>query len=258
MHSVEKSTFDSAENEINHLTQQRENGKQKAKGGRRKKLRTDEEQMEFDQNFNQNIPENTQENLPESFNLQNMHQVNEMTNDLNQLNDGHFSNFLFKREKIMSRLYKDQMQVMNPALVPFYNLEHAKECLIPYHIYNNPSYDDLIFELSPKYENLLKDVENVTNSIYNTLNEHEMGLKQNIVMDLLLTEEQKYIVNKYGDFMKNRKKKTKPSPRPAPSRQPKASKKFIDDESRYKVKLKTKGILPTETLVILRPEPTDE
>lgn len=249
MDLAEKSTSENAETDVDLSIHQKENQKQKGRRGRKKKIRPENDVIE-------NM--NSYKNKPEIFDLDDTKNSQNFKNTLHTAPlDDHLNNFLYRRKKILDQLYKDHMQVMNPDITPFHNAKHAYEYLLPYHIFSQPSYDDLVFEMSPKYTDLTEDVKNVTECIYNTIDEHEKTLDQNIVMDLLLTEEQKYIVSKYSAYLKNKKKKIKLTPKPIMSKNTTSTRLFKKND-RYKVMLKTKNISPTETRVILRPESSEK
>lgn len=149
---------------------------------------------------------------------------------------------LFRREKIMNSLYHDQHFVTQPKIIPFQDKQHAFNMLLPYHIFSTPSTDDILFEESVKNENLYENIEQTIENVQNILNDHEQTKKQNIVIDLLITEEQKYLANKLSELLRNNKKKSTKPP-------VKKARRKID---KCLVKLKVKNAKVPETRVVLR------
>lgn len=246
-----KTTSDQTEIDNDSLAYQKENTKQKSKRGRRKKIRTPNQHVIYNQQnyineFYPNCADVTfSEDQAHIFNYRNEH---------SSFSNEHFDKFIQRRECIMAQLQKDQMQVMNPHIIPFQSREHAIDSLSSYHIFSQPSHDDLVFDFSPRYTDLFNDIQCVTESLRNTLDEHDKSINQNIVVDLLLTEEQKYIVTKYNEYLKNKKKKLKmaqkqTTPKPVKPARPSPR---IRKEDRLKVKLKTSEIKPTSTIAVLR------
>ncbi|KAK1350839.1 hypothetical protein CWI37_1369p0020 [Hamiltosporidium tvaerminnensis] len=108
-----------------------------------------------------------------------------------------------RREKILSFLCKEQYQLTNPDLHPFINENHAYECLLPYHIYSLPLYEDLLFfnsredpTLLDRTVNLMDEFENILLNFYD-----EIDFEPDIIVDLLLIEEDRYIFNKLHTFL---------------------------------------------------------
>ncbi|ELQ76929.1 hypothetical protein THOM_0068 [Trachipleistophora hominis] len=148
-----------------------------------------------------------------------------------------------RRERILNFLYKDQYQLTHPDIRPFENTKHVYEYLLPYHIYNAPSYDDLLFRYANDNDKLMDEIKEVTQRIGRTLHDYECVNDDNIVIDLLLTEEQKFVTSRLSEYLKERKRKPRKSA--APKRRKKSS---------SIVKLNVKSAKMKDTKVKLRLE----
>ncbi|KRH94267.1 hypothetical protein M153_3160006898 [Pseudoloma neurophilia] len=251
MDMTEKSTSENGEINGDLSVYQKEN--QKQKGGRKRKMNSEPSHEDFNR-YHTDQFHDPRHGYQEIQQYQEESAIIPPHLNHHESMPGNIDHLMYRQERIMNRLYRDQMHVMNPEIVPFQNREHAIDILSSYHIFSQPSYDDLVFNFSPRYDDLPEDVKNVTESIKNTLNEHENLLGQNIVMDLLLTEEQKYIVTKYGEFLKNKKKKAKTTPRPI-NPKPRSARPSprMKKEDRLKVKLKFSELKEeSNTLVTLK------
>lgn len=152
-----------------------------------------------------------------------------------------------RRERILNFLYKDQYQLTHPDIRPFENIKHVYEYLLPYHIYNSPSYDDLLFMCSKENRHLMEEVRKVTTKVFTTLSSYDSAEDDNIVIDLLLTEEHKYFTGRLCEYLKEKKKRPR---RTAPPRKRR--------KNNYVVKLNIKNLKPRETKVVLRLETQNE
>ncbi|KAF9762112.1 hypothetical protein NGRA_2207 [Nosema granulosis] len=119
---------------------------------------------------------------------------------INKLGDSReFGNFYDvvqeRKERILSFLQKDILQISNPDLRPFNNPQHAYECLIPYHLFRKGLYEDQIFlntnivpDLRDSYTDCLRAFDEIV-EIYNRPLVKEHG----VVTELLLFYEQRYV-----------------------------------------------------------------
>lgn len=253
--NISKTTSEQNEIDNDSLVHQKENQKQKDRRGRRKKTRPSNQHIDEFNFSNQHINEYTS-NCKEIPSQEDQNNHFHYRNDQNILTNEHFDQLLQRRENILAQLQKDQIQVMNPQIIPFQNRQHAIDALSAYHIFSQPSHDDLVYNFSPSYTNLFNDIQDVTESLRNTLEEHDRTVNENIVVDLLLTEEQKYIVTKYHEFVKNKKKRTKISQKQTTPR-PARSLPRIRKEDRLKIKLRVSEIKQTDTIAVLRLYPPE-
>ncbi|ELA46730.1 hypothetical protein VCUG_01756 [Vavraia culicis subsp. floridensis] len=148
-----------------------------------------------------------------------------------------------RRERILNFLYKDQYQLTHPDIRPFENTKHVYEYLLPYHIYNAPSYDDLLFRYSHSNEKLMDEIREITERITHTLHDYECADDDNIVIDLLLTEEQKFLTGRLSEYLREQKRKPRKSTVPKKRR-----------KNSSVVKLNVKGAKTKDTKVKLRLE----
>ncbi|KAM0675968.1 hypothetical protein GVAV_000747 [Gurleya vavrai] len=104
-----------------------------------------------------------------------------------------------KKEKIMHFLNKDQFQILYPEEKAFKNRRHAIECLMPFHIFGNNLYEDLQFFAAEDFEIIedfddfkIKEIKKRFDDDFLKYDEN-LFLEDNLVLDILKTEEYKYL-----------------------------------------------------------------
>ncbi|EOB14863.1 hypothetical protein NBO_13g0040 [Nosema bombycis CQ1] len=120
--------------------------------------------------------------------------------NVNKLGDNRdFGNFYDlvqeRKDRILSFLQKDTLQINNPDLKPFNSVEHAYENLMPYHLFYKGLYEDQVFfnsdctiSMDLIYEDCLKSFDDILNLNYKpTVNSH------GLICELLLFHEQRYL-----------------------------------------------------------------
>lgn len=248
MNLTQKSTNESESVENDLSIHQKENLKIKSKKSRRIKRKiTSEYSMDDQQDGNTARNDNSPENSIFDTVNSNFSSHYGFNDNMSHSNEHSIDNILNKREKIMNSLQKEQFQIANPDLRPFRNAEHACEALLPYHIYSKPSYDDYLYKFSLPNDKLYNELDNIVESVNNTLMNVQELNEHNSVIDLLLTEEQRFLMTKYSEYLRNKKKRI---------RRPVAQRKTITTKQRRQnqliVKIRLKEVKLTNTKVILR------
>ncbi|KAF7683317.1 hypothetical protein TCON_1470 [Astathelohania contejeani] len=119
------------------------------------------------------------------------------------------SNIIHRRERILRFLHKDQYQIIHPDLRPFANTKHAYECLIPYHIFSKPAYEDLLYLNTSDREGLNEDIIALMERVDKELKyfEENQKIEQNVVLDILGVREAKYVFDRLNDHLNNKNDK---------------------------------------------------
>lgn len=114
-----------------------------------------------------------------------------------------------KRDKIGYFLSKDHFQILYPETRPYKNKKHAIECLLPYHIFDN---DEVAIDVTADNEQQLQKICDDVMQKYKQCKEKYNESKQkcdNIVLDILKTEELKYFVYRAQKKLENAEQGTK-------------------------------------------------
>ncbi|KAM0671271.1 hypothetical protein OCOL_001723 [Ordospora colligata] len=103
------------------------------------------------------------------------------------------------RQKVIGFLQKDLAQIEKPDLRRFLNINHAYECLLPYHLFGSHLYEDMMF----MHTNEIKDNEEI-DAVLQLLKETVEDVKscdtnESLVCELLLYYQQRYINSMYAE-----------------------------------------------------------
>ncbi|KAG5860522.1 hypothetical protein KMI_01g01620 [Encephalitozoon hellem] len=111
-----------------------------------------------------------------------------------------------RRQKILGFLQKDLFQIGRPDLRRFMNINHAYECLLPYHIFGFDLYEDMLFMSCKEVSGALDLVGEMTELMkeVGALEGRPVATEETLVCELLLYYQQRYISTMYGDGKKQR------------------------------------------------------
>ncbi|ADM12028.1 uncharacterized protein Eint_080960 [Encephalitozoon intestinalis ATCC 50506] len=114
-----------------------------------------------------------------------------------------------RRQKVLGFLQKDLFQIGRPDLRRFMNLNHAYECLLPYHIFGFDLYEDMLFMNSKEVDGISMEIDEMMGLLkeITVLENRPLATEDTLVCELLLYYQQRYINSVYGDGRKQRAQK---------------------------------------------------
>ncbi|AFN83514.1 hypothetical protein EROM_080990 [Encephalitozoon romaleae SJ-2008] len=111
-----------------------------------------------------------------------------------------------RRQKILGFLQKDLFQIGRPDLRRFMNVNHAYECLLPYHIFGFDLYEDMLFMSSKEAGGISSEIDEMIELMKDAvvLESRPVVVEETLVCELLLYYQQRYINSIYGDGKKQK------------------------------------------------------
>lgn len=111
-----------------------------------------------------------------------------------------------RRQKILGFLQKDLFQIGRPDLRRFMNVNHAYECLLPYHVFGFDLYEDMLFMSSKETGGISSEIDEMMELMKDAaiLESSHVATEETLVCELLLYYQQRYINSIYGDGKKQK------------------------------------------------------
>lgn len=111
-----------------------------------------------------------------------------------------------RRQKALGFLQKDLFQIGKPDLRGFLNINHAYECLLPYHVFWDGVYEDMLFANSKEVLTVPAEIEEVVPLLRGLVEAEgrQAATEETLVCELLLYYQQRYINSTYGDGQQQR------------------------------------------------------